>query len=261
MERIFTISQVAEELDVSAGTIRNWEKEFSDFLVVRRDEQGNRYYTLADIEKFRRIAELREEGFSLGAIRKVFEKFTSGSVEVENSVTREENSLVPLNQAMIKTVISEQVQAAMQQVLLGIKEHIDQRFSQFEQSYSHLHGEVSLLKQEIDSVVNQLPEQTEAIKKSFEQMYKDLPDEVKLIKSDINRLLELRQIEAQKDRIERTDEILKELRVEKELRRQALKEWAKLGFFGRIGKDKDEYIERYVEEHFEEYMRKKEEDV
>jgi DNA-binding transcriptional MerR regulator len=157
MERIFTISQVAEALDVSAGTIRNWEKEFSDFLVVRRDEQGNRYYTLSDIEKFRRIAELREEGFSLGAIRKVFEKFTNGFVEVENTATREETGLIPLNQTMIQTVISEQVQAAMQQVLLGIREHIDQRLSQFEQSYSHLHGEVSLLKQEIDSVMNRIP--------------------------------------------------------------------------------------------------------
>jgi hypothetical protein len=92
-------------------------------------------------------------------------------------------------------------------------------------------------------------------------MYKSLPDEVKIIKNDINRLLELRQLETQKDRMERTNELLNELRAEKELRRQALKEWAQLGFFGRLGKDKDEFIERYVEEHFEDYMKKKEEDV
>lgn len=79
VEKIYSISQVAEEIDVSTGTIRHWEKEMDGLIIVRRDEQNNRYYTREDIEQYQKINRLREEGFSLANIKKIFEMMSSDS--------------------------------------------------------------------------------------------------------------------------------------------------------------------------------------
>lgn len=80
MEHIYTIQQVAEELSLSATSLRNWEKELEGIINIRRTEprrpgqEGDRYYTDADVNAFKLVQKLREDGLGFKAIRTVFER-------------------------------------------------------------------------------------------------------------------------------------------------------------------------------------------
>ncbi len=61
MKRLFyTISEVAELLDVPQPTLRFWEKQFTQ-LNPSRNEGGKRRYTESDIEVIKQIIFLREK--------------------------------------------------------------------------------------------------------------------------------------------------------------------------------------------------------
>ncbi len=72
VETMYFISEAAKEVKVENHVLRYWEEELN--LPVKRNEQGHRYYTKEDIERFIYIKELKEEGLQLKAIRNVLEK-------------------------------------------------------------------------------------------------------------------------------------------------------------------------------------------
>ena len=67
MEEYLSISAAAKEIQVESHVLRYWEREFQ--LEVRRNELGQRTFTMQDLEKFRRIKELKERGLQLRAIK------------------------------------------------------------------------------------------------------------------------------------------------------------------------------------------------
>lgn len=71
----YTISEVAEKLQLSASLIRFWESEFT-MLKVRKDRNGNRRFTQKDIELLQLIHHLvKERGYKLeGAKKKLTEE-------------------------------------------------------------------------------------------------------------------------------------------------------------------------------------------
>ncbi len=72
IQTMFFISEAAKEVKVENHVLRYWEEELC--LPVKRNEQGHRYYTKEDIERFIYIKELKEEGLQLKAIRNLLEK-------------------------------------------------------------------------------------------------------------------------------------------------------------------------------------------
>ena len=72
VQSMYFISEAAKEVKVENHVLRYWEEELS--LPVKRNEQGHRYYTKDDIERFIYIKELKEEGLQLKAIRNLLEK-------------------------------------------------------------------------------------------------------------------------------------------------------------------------------------------
>lgn len=72
VETMYFISEAAKEVKVENHVLRYWEEELN--LPVKRNEQGHRYYTKEDIERFIYIKELKEEGLQLKAIRSLLEK-------------------------------------------------------------------------------------------------------------------------------------------------------------------------------------------
>ena len=52
-----------------ASVLRYWEEELK--LPIRRNELGHRYYTREDVEQFREIKKLKQQGLQLKAIRTV----------------------------------------------------------------------------------------------------------------------------------------------------------------------------------------------
>lgn len=72
-ERLYySISEVADMIDIKAYVLRFWEKEFPS-LKPKKNRAGNRTYQKKDIELLRRIKELLyKEGFTiLGARQKL----------------------------------------------------------------------------------------------------------------------------------------------------------------------------------------------
>ncbi len=55
---MFNINQVSEQLDISASTIRKYEKEYD--LNIKRDDHNKRVYSDKDLEAFKRIMQLKK---------------------------------------------------------------------------------------------------------------------------------------------------------------------------------------------------------
>ncbi len=86
VQTMYFISEAAKEVKVENHVLRYWEEELN--LPVRRNEQGHRYYTKEDIERFIYIKELKEEGLQLKAIRSLLEK--QGVVDAKVSKVMQE---------------------------------------------------------------------------------------------------------------------------------------------------------------------------
>lgn len=65
----YSIGEVSKMLDVNPSLLRFWETEFPQ-IKLRKNNKGNRLYTIEDIELLKRIYHLtRECGFTLEGVR------------------------------------------------------------------------------------------------------------------------------------------------------------------------------------------------
>ncbi len=71
-EKIYTINEVSEKLDLNNSTLRNWEQEFD--LKVPRNNRNHRYYTEKEIEVLEIIKDGRDKNHSIETIKKAFLK-------------------------------------------------------------------------------------------------------------------------------------------------------------------------------------------
>lgn len=99
----YSISEVAELLNVSASLIRFWETEF-DILKPKKNRQGNRMFTEEDIKNLKVIYSLvRERGFTLdGAKKKLKEskETTVQNTEVVDSLKKLRAFLVEVKDSL-----------------------------------------------------------------------------------------------------------------------------------------------------------------
>lgn len=65
----YLISDAAKQVEVESHVLRYWEEELG--IPIKRNELGHRYYTAEDVERFREIKRLKEQGLQLKAIRMV----------------------------------------------------------------------------------------------------------------------------------------------------------------------------------------------
>lgn len=67
---LYTIGEVAEELEVTKSLVRFWESEFPE-LAPAKNERGERRYTFQDRETLHLIYHLvKERGFTLAGAKK-----------------------------------------------------------------------------------------------------------------------------------------------------------------------------------------------
>lgn len=76
MSEELLISDAAKEVQVESHVLRYWEEELG--LTIQRNEWGHRFYTKEDVEKFKRIKDLKERGLQLKAIKMLM---TAGRLE------------------------------------------------------------------------------------------------------------------------------------------------------------------------------------
>lgn len=68
MEEVrYMISEASKRVDVEAHVLRYWQKELD--LPISRNEMEQRYYKDSDIELFKKVKQLKEQGFQLKAIK------------------------------------------------------------------------------------------------------------------------------------------------------------------------------------------------
>lgn len=102
----YLISDAAKMVDVESHVLRYWEEELQ--LPIKRNELGHRYYTQKDVERFKEIKELKEQGLQLKAIR-MFLKDGKLSVEIPEATPAQSASHMyyPADQATsLKTVVN-----------------------------------------------------------------------------------------------------------------------------------------------------------
>ena len=66
------ISEAAKKVQVETHVLRYWEDELE--LPIKRNEMGHRYYTMEDVNQFREIKLLKEQGQQLKAIKSILKK-------------------------------------------------------------------------------------------------------------------------------------------------------------------------------------------
>ncbi len=74
-----TVKDVAEMLETEPYVLRFYEKELN--LTIKRNNKGHRVYSMEDVEMFKKIQEMREQGLQLKAIE--------GIVHASNEEVRE----------------------------------------------------------------------------------------------------------------------------------------------------------------------------
>ena len=91
----YMISDAAKMVDVESHVLRYWEEELD--IEIPRNEMGHRYYTDYYINVFRKIKELKEQGFLLKAIKIALPEIMDGNdvdgartIKEEVYATREE---------------------------------------------------------------------------------------------------------------------------------------------------------------------------
>ena len=67
MSEELLISDAAKEVRVESHVLRYWEEELG--LSIQRNEWGHRFYTREDIDRLKRIKDLKERGLQLKAIK------------------------------------------------------------------------------------------------------------------------------------------------------------------------------------------------
>ena len=65
----YLISDAAKKVEVESHVLRYWEEELE--IPIKRNELGHRYYTQEDVDRFREIKNLKEQGLQLKAIRMI----------------------------------------------------------------------------------------------------------------------------------------------------------------------------------------------
>lgn len=79
--RTYTLKEVSKKINVAPGIVRQWEKDYVDFLDISRSKQGARIYTDMEIDQLLEIKQMAEKKFSKDMIRQWLHKRQEPDVE------------------------------------------------------------------------------------------------------------------------------------------------------------------------------------
>ena len=84
----YSISEVSAMLDISASTLRYWEKELPS-VSPRKSQGGTRKYSAADIEELRMVHRLvKEEGHTIEGVKKLLRRRRNSEVNKQEVIHR-----------------------------------------------------------------------------------------------------------------------------------------------------------------------------
>lgn len=83
----YMISDAAKLVDVESHVLRYWEEELD--IQIPRNEMGHRYYTDYYIQVFKKIKELKDQGFLLKAIKIALPEIMNGEYDFKSDYGRD----------------------------------------------------------------------------------------------------------------------------------------------------------------------------
>ena len=93
----FMISEAAKQVDVESHVLRYWEEELG--LTIGRTEMGHRYYTNDDIQLFRCIKKLKDEGMLLRDLKPLIPELKATRLKLKAASPKESEKAVSSVQA------------------------------------------------------------------------------------------------------------------------------------------------------------------
>ncbi|MDD5900281.1 MAG: MerR family transcriptional regulator [Lachnospiraceae bacterium] len=97
MEKIYQVSEAAEELETEVYTLRYWENQLG--LEVPRNAAGHRYYEETQIMMFRNVKRLKEAGFGLRQIRAMGERMEAVAALSDEKLRELRSRIIGLDEA------------------------------------------------------------------------------------------------------------------------------------------------------------------
>ena len=88
-QEMLLISEAAKQVQVETHVLRYWEEELH--LPIKRNDMGHRYYTMEDVEQFKEIKVLKEQGLQLKAIRTILQK--EGQENMTSDKSKEDTAI------------------------------------------------------------------------------------------------------------------------------------------------------------------------
>ena len=117
----YMISDAAALVNVESHVLRYWEEELE--LSVPRNEMGHRYYTKENIQQFRMIKNLKEQGYQL----KVIKMAIQNGIDPEEASQRVQKEMVTVEEKKPKTTSNSEVKMQQFQMIMSklIREAIE----------------------------------------------------------------------------------------------------------------------------------------
>jgi DNA-binding transcriptional MerR regulator len=85
----YSISEVAEMLDVNQSLLRFWEKEFDSFIKPHKNAKGTRFYKTEDIDLIKQIHFLvKIQGLTLSGAKQKLKQNKDGIAKTHEVFTR-----------------------------------------------------------------------------------------------------------------------------------------------------------------------------
>ena len=93
----FMISEAAKKVQVESHVLRYWEDELG--IKIGRTEMGHRYYTEDDIQLFRCIKKLKNEGMLLRDLKPLIPELQATKMKMQENTSEQKKSSVTPSQA------------------------------------------------------------------------------------------------------------------------------------------------------------------
>ncbi len=174
-EDFLTVKDVADMLDTEAYVLRFYEKELN--LDIKRNAKGHRIYTMEDVELFKQVQEMREQGLQLKAIENIVHDSTEEVKETYEQLTSVQ--LTPINRSknresnnlQLADATSEQVK----QFSMMMKDMFKEALVEYKEiTQNEVHKEI---EKKVEDAVDERIEALEAKQKvKDEEYYKKLDE-------------------------------------------------------------------------------------
>ena len=175
--RRYMISDAAKMVDVESHVLRYWEEELE--IEIPRNEMGHRYYTDYYINIFRKIKELKDQGFLLKAIKIALPEIMEGNnidaLATIKPETKDDHEVIPIQITDSKPSKMEQFQMILGNIVTAALEENNKSLSkELSQDIGN-----SVIK-EMDYLFRMREEKEEERFKKFDEMVRGLQRDNKL---------------------------------------------------------------------------------